>query len=229
MRGLPLAVYALLLALLFAQPSLGQAARTPGTSYANALELGIGEHSFSMERGDTHYFYVRLEKEDLLYLSLRSAPQLDFDVALVSPDREVLELSLRPAGIAERIAFRAFSSGDYYIVVFPFGGSTGSYSLQIEVAKPRTTTLTTTQTVLRHVTLTERELRNVMVEATREVWRTVTVYSQPPPDQSQALLGWSVLSLALLAVSIILRDGLIRARGQEKAETKAGEAEPSRS
>jgi hypothetical protein len=218
MRALLIAASAAIAILLCLQVALGQAVQTPGTSYSTALELTPGEHSFSMEAGDTHFFYVRLEKEDTLYLTLRSAPQLDFDVALVSPDREVLELSLRPAGFSERIVYRAYSSGDYYIVVFPFGASAGSYNLLIEVTKPRTATTTTTRTLVAYVTVTEHEVRNVMVQATREVWRTVTVYSQQPADQSQSLLGWSVLSLALIAVAVILRDGLMSSRRVERKE-----------
>jgi hypothetical protein len=46
----------------------------------------------------------------------------------------------------------------------------------------------------------------------------VTVYSQQPADQSQSLLGWSVLSLALIAVAVILRDGLMSSRRVERKE-----------
>ncbi len=217
----------LVLALLLSTTPLamGQEARVPGTSYSTALELGVGEHSFYLERGDTHYFSVRLERDDTLYLLLRPAPNQDFDVALVSPEREVIELSLRAAGFTERITYTASSSGLYYIVVFPFGASSGAYSLLIEISKPRVTTVTSTVTVVSYVTLTHRELRDVVIAMTRESYRTVTVTSLQVVGRGLDVLGWSILSIAAIAVAVLIRDGLIRARSATGAGEKIKEGE----
>ncbi|MEM0482346.1 MAG: PPC domain-containing protein [Nitrososphaerota archaeon] len=217
----------LVLLLLPAPAALAQEERVPGTSYSTALELGPGEHSFYLERGDVHYFSVRLEKDDTLYLQLRSALDQDFDMALISPDREIIELSVRAAGFSERITYTASSSGLYFVVVFPFGASSGAYSLLIGISKPRVTTVTSTVTVVSYVTLTQKELRDVVIALTRESFRTVTVTSQQVFGRGMEILGWSVLSLAIIAVAVLIRDGLVRARptsgGGEKI-TKESEA-----
>ncbi|MEM0445634.1 MAG: PPC domain-containing protein [Nitrososphaerota archaeon] len=217
----------LLLALSSTQTVFAQVVRAPGTSYSTALELSPGEHSFYLERGDTHYFSVRLDKDDTLFLLLRSAPNQDFDLALISPDRDVIELSVRAAGFTERITYTASSSGLYYIVVFPFGPSTGSYSLMLDVSKPKVNTVTTTVTSLSFVTITQRELRDVVIVLTRENTRTVTIMTQQPVDRSYELLGWSAISVAILAVAIILRDGLVKARPREEKSREQQPAETS--
>lgn len=218
----------LILILLSTTPlALGQEGRVPGTSYSTALELGVGEHSFYMERGDTHYFAVRLEKDDTLYLQLRAALDQDFDMALVSPDRDVIELSLRPTGYSERITYTASSSGLYYIVVFPFGASSGAYSLLVEISKPRITTVTSTVTVVSYVTVTHRDLRDVVIAVTRESFRTVTVTSQEVVGRGLEVLGWSALSLALIAVAVLIRDGLVRAKPSSVTGEKIKEGETS--
>lgn len=207
----------ILLFILASQPiAFAQIERTPGTSYSTALELSPGEHSFFLERGDTHYFAVRLEKDDTLYLLLRSALNQDFDLALVSPDREIIELSVRAAGFTERVTYVASSSGLYYVVVFPFGPSTGSYNLIVDVSKPRTSTVTATVTVVSFATMTQRELRDVVIVLTRESYRTVTITTQQPVDRSFELLGWSVMSIAVLVVAVIIRDGLLKSKTPEE-------------
>lgn len=225
-----MALLALALSAACLTPGFGQAERVPGTSYATALELAPGEHSFNLERGDSHYFSVRLEKDDTLYLLLRSALNQDFDMALISPDREVIELSVRAAGFAERITYTAASSGLYYIVVFPFGPSSGAYSLIVSVSKPRVATVTTTVTALSYVTVTQRELRDVLVVMTRESIRTMTLTTEQKVERDFELLGWSVLSLAMIAVAALIRDGLVRSRfalevrkeGEGKEATETG-------
>ncbi|GBC71666.1 hypothetical protein HRbin02_01451 [Candidatus Calditenuaceae archaeon HR02] len=217
--------FVLILLLSTAPLALGQEGKVPGTSYSTALELGVGEHSFYLERGDTHYFSVRLEKDDTLYLQLRSAPNQDFDMALISPDRDIIELSIRATGFTERITYTASSSGLYYIVVFPFGASSGAYSLLIEISKPRVTTVTSIVTVASYVTLTQRELRDVVIVMTRESYRTVTVTSQEVIGRGLEVLGWSILSLAIIAVAVLIRDGLMRARPVTVSGEKVKESE----
>jgi len=218
----------LALTLLVALPpsSLGQQGRAPGTNYSTALELTPGEHSFYLERGDTHYFSIRLEKDDTLYLQMRSALNQDFDMALVSPERDVIELSLRPAGFTERITYTAQSSGLYFIVVFPFGPSSGAYSLLIGISKPRVTVQTETVTALAYITVTHKDVRDFAVILTRESYRTVTVTTTIQPDQGYQLLGLAVISLALIAVGAIIRDGLLGARrfGDSRSEGAPGGA-----
>lgn len=229
MHRIPLCLSLLLASCLILPLAWGQEARVPGTNYSTALELTPGEHSFYLERGDTHYLSIRLEKDDTLFLQLKSAPNQDFDMALVSPDRDVIELSVRAAGFTERITYTAVSSGLYYIVVFPFGPSSGAYSLLIGVSKPRVSTVTTTVTSVSYVTVTQRELRDIFVVVTRESYRTITQTREIRIGPDYELLGWSVLSLSIIAVAALIRDGLIktRLRQEPEKEIKSGEGEPA--
>ncbi|MEM0381356.1 MAG: PPC domain-containing protein [Nitrososphaerota archaeon] len=212
MRSSIISYLALTLLLSLIPTAFSQAARVPGTNYSTALELTVGEHTFYLERGDVHYFAVRLERDDTLYILLTPPTNQDFDMALVSPSRDVIELSVRATGFTERITYTAPSSGIYYIVVFPFGASSGAYSLLIGISKPRVTTVISTVTVASYITLTQKELRDVVIVMTRESYRTVTVTSQQLVGGGLELLGWSVLSLAILAVAVLIRDGIVRAR-----------------
>ena len=122
-------------ALIFATALISVAAAAqgpvPGTSFATAPELQPGSYRFHLQAGDLHFFRITLKQGQTLFITLRMASDVDFDIAVLSPERDLLESGVRPAGFYERISLKAPVTGSYYIVVYPFGISSGSYTLEL--------------------------------------------------------------------------------------------------
>jgi hypothetical protein len=125
----------------------------PGTSFATAPELNPGTYTFHLQPGDLHFFRVTLKQGQTLFVTLRMAADVDFDIAVLSPERDLLESGVRPTGFYERISLKAPVTGSYYIVVYPFGASSGSYTLEVSVVDEPRVTATVTVTEFRYLTV----------------------------------------------------------------------------
>lgn len=197
--------------------ALGQGP-VPGTNFATAAELQPGVYSFHLQPGDLHFFKVTLRQGQTLYVTLRMATDVDFDIAVLSPERDLLESGVRPAGYYERVSVKASTSGSYYIVVYPFGTSTGSYTLEVSVADEPKVVSTVTVTEYRYVTVAVPA-----ITVTREVVTVRTVAQQVVEERGPVLnlLGMLAIAVGLVVASVVVSGSLSRTRGG--APAPAGE------
>jgi hypothetical protein len=193
----------------------------PGTSFATAPELQPGTYSFHLQPGDLHFFRIRLKQGQTLFVTLRMASGVDFDIAVLSPERDLLESGVRPAGFYERISLKAPVTGSYYIVVYPFGTSSGSYTLELSVVDEPKVTATVTVTEFRYITVAVPAMT-----VTREVVTVRTVAQQVVEDRGPMMNFFGMLTIAvgLVVASVVLSGSLVRSRApsqpSEKAEVK---------
>jgi hypothetical protein len=185
----------------------------PGTSFATAPELQPGTYSFHLQPGDLHFFRITLKQGQTLFVTLRMASGVDFDIAVLSPERDLLESGVRPAGFYERISLKAPVTGSYYIVVYPFGTSSGSYTLELSVVDEPKVTATVTVTEFRHITVAVPAMT-----VTKEVVTVRTVAQQVVEDRGPVmnLFGMLTIAVGLVVASVIISGSLVRSRAPQQ-------------
>ena len=185
----------------------------PGTSFATAPELQPGTYSFHLQPGDLHFFRITLKQGQTLFVTLRMASGVDFDIAVLSPERDLLESGVRPAGFYERISLKAPVTGSYYIVVYPFGTSSGSYTLELSVVDEPKVTATVTVTEFRYITVAVPAMT-----VTREVVTVRTVAQQVVEDRGPMmnLFGMLTIAVGLVVASVVLSGSLVRSRAPQQ-------------
>lgn len=177
----------------------------PGIGFSTATELRPGSYSFYMEGGRSHFFKVWLNANQILHIIVRVPADADFDVYLLSPEREVVERSVLARGYPERISYQAPSSGYYYIVVVPYFASKGAYGMQIAIYSPPTKTVTATATETIPVYVTLHKPTVVITTITKTIYEVETVREVEYVER----FPWMFLGLVILAASIIIGTGLI--------------------
>ena len=194
----------------------------PGTSFATAQELSPGTYTFHLQPGDLHFFRVTLKQGQTLFVTLRMAADVDFDIAVLSPERDLLESGVRPTGFYERISLKAPVTGSYYIVVYPFGASSGSYTLEVSVVDEPRVTATVTVTEFRYLTVAVPA-----VTVTREVVTVRTVAQQVVEDRGPLLNLFGMLAIAagLVVASVVVSSSLVRSRAPPQ-QGEGGEVRP---
>jgi hypothetical protein len=190
----------------------------PGTSFATAPELQPGTYSFHLQAGDLHFFRITLKQGQTLFVTLRMASDVDFDIVVLSPERDLLESGVRPAGFYERISLKAPVTGSYYIVVYPFGTSSGSYTLELSVVDEPKVTATVTVTEFRYITVAVPAMT-----VTKEVVTVRTVAQQVVEDRGPMmnLFGMLTIAVGLVVASVVLSGSLVRSRAPQQAGEKA--------
>jgi hypothetical protein len=185
----------------------------PGTSFATAPELQPGTYSFHLQPGDLHFFRITLKQGQTLFVTLRMASDVDFDIVVLSPERDLLESGVRPAGFYERISLKAPVTGSYYIVVYPFGTSSGSYTLELSVVDEPKVTATVTVTEFRYITVAVPAMT-----VTREVVTVRTVAQQVVEDRGPMmnLFGMLTIAVGLVVASVVLSGSLVRSRAPQQ-------------
>jgi hypothetical protein len=185
----------------------------PGTSFATAPELQPGTYSFHLQAGDLHFFRITLKQGQTLFVTLRMASDVDFDIVVLSPERDLLESGVRPAGFYERISLKAPVTGSYYIVVYPFGTSSGSYTLELSVVDEPKVTATVTVTEFRYITVAVPAMT-----VTREVVTVRTVAQQVVEDRGPMmnLFGMLTIAVGLVVASVVLSGSLVRSRAPQQ-------------
>ena len=212
---------ALIIATAFISVAAAAQGPVPGTSFATAPELQPGTYSFHLQAGDLHFFRITLKQGQTLFVTLRMASGVDFDIAVLSPERDLLESGVRPAGFYERISLKAPVTGSYYIVVYPFGTSSGSYTLELSVVDEPKVTATVTVTEFRYITVAVPAMT-----VTREVVTVRTVAQQVVEDRGPMmnLFGMLTIAVGLVVASVVISGSLVRSRAPsqpgEKAEVK---------
>jgi hypothetical protein len=212
----------LLTALIVATALISVAAAAqgpvPGTSFATAPELQPGTYSFHLQAGDLHFFRITLKQGQTLFVTLRMASDVDFDIVVLSPERDLLESGVRPAGFYERISLKAPVTGSYYIVVYPFGTSSGSYTLELSVVDEPKVTATVTVTEFRYITVAVPAMT-----VTKEVVTVRTVAQQVVEDRGPMmnLFGMLTIAVGLVVASVVLSGSLVRSRAPQQAGEKA--------
>ncbi len=181
----------------------------PGTNFATAPELNPGTYTFHLQPGDLHYFRVTLKQGQSLFITLRMAADVDIDIAVFSPERDLLESGVRPAGFYERISLKAPVTGSYYIVVYPFGTSSGAYTLELSVVDEPKVTATVTVTEFRYLTVAVPA-----VTVTREVVTVRTVAQQVVEERGPLLNFFGMLAIAvgLVVASVVVSSSLVGSR-----------------
>ncbi|MEM2545954.1 MAG: hypothetical protein QXJ49_07185 [Nitrososphaerota archaeon] len=217
----------LIVALLVAASVLGTTSvfgegPVPGTNFATAAELQPGVYSFHLQPGDLHFFKVTLRQGQTLYVTVRMAADVDFDVAVLSPERDLLESGVKPAGYYERVSVKASRAGSYYVVVYPFGASSGSYTLEVSVADEPSVTATVTVTEYRYVTVAVPA-----ITVTREAVVVRTVAQQVAEDRGPLfnLLGMLAIAVGLVVASVVVGASFsgLRAGAPKPAEEKSSQ------
>jgi hypothetical protein len=185
----------------------------PGTSFATAPELQPGTYSFHLQAGDLHFFRITLKQGQTLFVTLRMASDVDFDIVVLSPERDLLESGVRPAGFYERISLKAPVTGSYYIVVYPFGTSSGSYTLELSVVDEPKVTATVTVTEFRYITVAVPAMT-----VTKEVVTVRTVAQQVVEDRGPMmnLFGMLTIAVGLVVASVVLSGSLVRSRAPQQ-------------
>jgi hypothetical protein len=185
----------------------------PGTSFATAPELQPGTYSFHLQAGDLHFFRITLKQGQTLFVTLRMASDVDFDIAVLSPERDLLESGVRPAGFYERISLKAPVTGSYYIVVYPFGTSSGSYTLELSVVDEPKVTATVTVTEFRYITVAVPAMT-----VTKEVVTVRTVAQQVVEDRGPMmnLFGMLTIAVGLVVASVVISGSLVRSRAPQQ-------------
>jgi len=186
----------------------------PGTSFATAPELQPGTYSFHLQAGDLHFFRITLKQGQTLFVTLRMASDVDFDIVVLSPERDLLESGVRPAGFYERISLKAPVTGSYYIVVYPFGSSSGSYTLELSVVDEPKVTATVTVTEFRYITVAVPAMT-----VTKEVVTVRTLAQQVVEDRGPMmnLFGMLTIAVGLVVASVVLSGSLVRSRAPPQA------------
>ncbi len=171
----------------------------PGTGFATAGELEEGVYTFRMESGGVHFFKVWLETGDTVYVVMNPPINQDFDIYLLTPDRRLIEQSVGPTGVSERVSALAPQAGYYYLVVASFGGSEGLYVLSIRIIKPKVTTVTetVTRTSVKMTVLREPTIIYSTVTETR--YATMTVTERVEVER----LPWTFIGLVALGVMVL--------------------------
>lgn len=208
------ATLAMLAALaLLLQAGTAYAEGEPGNGFSTALEVTEGEHSFYMAAGDFHFFKVMLNAGEVLVVTLRMPLREDFDIFLLGPARDFLEGGTKPAGLMERVSVLASTTGYYYIVVSSFGGSSGVYTMTIDIIEPKVVEVTTTKTLTETTTFTEVSYSVYTVTATVERQVTVT----ETVDRRVETIPWSMLGFLAIALAVVyLGSALGRASGERR-------------
>jgi hypothetical protein len=185
----------------------------PGTSFATAPELQPGAYSFHLQAGDLHFFRITLKQGQTLFVTLRMASGVDFDIVVLSPERDLLESGVRPAGFYERISLKAPVTGSYYIVVYPFGTSSGSYTLELSVVDEPKVTATVTVTEFRYITVAVPAMT-----VTKEVVTVRTVAQQVVEDRGPMmnLFGMLTIAVGLVVASVVISGSLVRSRAPQQ-------------
>jgi len=198
--------------------SMAYAQLEPGTNFSTATEIQEGEYIFFLDRGAVHFFKIKLQIGDTLIATLRMPRRQDFDIILFSPLREVIEQGIRPAELTERVGTIASEEGYYYIVVYGFGGSSGSYTLNVDVIKPRVETITVKETI---TTLTTDTITSyVAYTITHTVEKPITVVSTRVEEVES--LPWQFFGLIALAFALIyIGSAVSKASREENGQTAA--------
>ena len=208
------------IALLASIHSIHAEAPEPGTGFATAPLLEEGVYDYHLAAGEAHFFRVWLKTGQSLHVILRVPMGQDFDLYLLSPERDLLEQSIRLGGQTERVSYQASYPGFYYILVYSYGESSGLYTLRIRIIDQPTKTITVTQveTVYLTETVSSPILRIETVTRTFYVTRTEvnTLYVERFPWVFAGLIALGVLiMLGLILMGRIVR---LRESGQAPSE-----------
>jgi len=206
-----LIIVALLLASL---SSLWAEEQEPGTGFATALPLTSGTYDFYMEVGGTHFFKVKLETGQTLYVFMRPPQGQDFDLVLLTPEREVVEQSIAPAGAGERVSIQAPYTGYYYVVVYSYMGSEGLYTLTIRVVDQPTKTMTLTTTRTERIYVYRTEPTVIFETITETVYLTRTRVEIMEVEK----VPW--LFLGLVSIGVLVFAGLLALSASLKEKSK---------
>ncbi|MEN2974164.1 MAG: PPC domain-containing protein [Candidatus Caldarchaeales archaeon] len=177
----------------------------PGIGFSTATELHTGTYDLYMDGTRDHFFKIWLDTNQILHIVLRVPSEADFDLYLLSPERELIESSDLGRGYYERISYQASSSGYYYIVVVPFLGSSGLYTITLRVEDLPTSTVTTTITEKFPVYETISRPIITVETVTKTVYETVRTTHVEYIER----FPWMFLGLMILSVSIIIGLGMV--------------------
>lgn len=187
-----------LAALTASLPAVISEEGEPGTGFATALPLTPGVYNFYMEPGGVHFFKVYLEAGQTLHIMMRPPLDQDFDLILLSPERDLIEQSVAPAGTGERVSTQAPYPGYYYVVVYSYAGSAGAYVLRVSILGQPTKTLTVTETATQRVYSYVTKPTVVLRTVTETIYLTRTsverVYVERVP--------WLFIGLAVLGILV---------------------------
>ncbi|MCX8193273.1 MAG: PPC domain-containing protein [Nitrososphaeria archaeon] len=172
----------------------------PGIGFSTATELKEETYSFYMDGTRNHFFKIWLEANQIIHIILRVPADVDLDMYLLSPERDVMERSDFGRGLTERISYQAPYQGYYYIVIVPFLGSKGLYTitLLIDDLPTKTMSITLTETFTVYETISEPTV--VVNTVTKTVYETFTTTQIEYIEK----FPWVFLGLTIIAISIIV-------------------------
>lgn len=177
----------------------------PGTGFSTAMELQEGSYNFYMEGARPHFFKIWLNTNQILHVVLRLPADIDLDLYFLNPEREVVESSTLGRGRAEKISYQASSTGYHYVIVVPYFGARGLYSLQTSIHDPPIKTATTT--VTRMISVYEVVSKPVVMVETV----TKTIYETEREMEVRYIesMPWTMIGLIILSASIIVSSAII--------------------
>jgi len=203
-------IFPLIMILLASIHSIHAETPEPGTGFATAPLLKDGVYDYHLAVGEVHFFKVWLETGQSLHVMMRVPVGQDFDLYLLSPERDLLERSTRPRGEVETVSCQASYPGFYYILVSSYGESSGLYTLRIRIIDQPTKTVTATWTET--IYLTERVSSPILkletvtrtIHVTRTEVETIYVERFPWIFISSVTLGVLIMS-GLIVMAIIFK------------------------
>ena len=182
----------------------------PGTGFATAPLLKEGVYNYHLAAGKAHFFKVWLKTGQSLHVIMRVPAGQDFDLYLLSPERDLLDRSFGPRGQVERVSYQASYPGFYYILVSSYGESSGLYTLRIRIIDQPTKTITVTWTETIHLTETisspilKLETVTRTIHVTKTELETIYVERFPWIFISSVALGVLIMS-GLIVMAIIMK------------------------
>lgn len=198
--------------LLFLLQSVSAGQPEPGTGFSTAPQLFEGSYTYNLEESEVHFFKVWLDSGQYLHVALRVPRGQDFDLFILSPERELLERSIRPRGVGERVSFQAPYPGYYYILVSSYEGSKGTYTLSVRIISQPTKVIT--------VKVTEEAPIIKVITSPTVIIKTMTktVHEEETITEVKYIerFPWSFIGLIVMGVIIWL--GLIEVAKSFKAE-----------
>ena len=171
----------------------------PGTGFATAPLLKEGVYDYHLAAGEVHFFKVWLRTGQSLHVIMRVPADQDFDLYLLSPERDLLDRSVGPRGQVERVSYQASYPGFYYILVHSYGESSGLYTLRIRIIDQPTKTITITLTETIYLTETIRSPIIRLETVTRTVYTTDTEVERIYVER----FPWTFVSFVVLGVLIM--------------------------
>ncbi|RLG01948.1 MAG: hypothetical protein DRN49_00215 [Thaumarchaeota archaeon] len=200
---------------LFLLQSISANQPEPGTGFSTAPQLFEGSYTYNLEESDVHFFKVWLNSGQYLHVTLRVPRGQDFDLFILSPERELLERSIRPSGVGERISYQAPYPGYYYILVSSYRGSKGAYTLSVRIISQPTKVIT--------VKVTEEVPSIKVISSPTIVVKTVTktVYEKETITEIKYIERFPWSFIGLIAIGVMIWLGLIEVAKSFKAEKQS--------